>query len=165
MSAYQFLSNFPRKSDRGWSTLMLFFGKMICAYDSFERSKSETCRDGEMSARKSLDWGRTVSPTGAHCSTALALCNFFYCLCWWFSRKDFLRVNKYLSCAVRKTFFCRSSFFSPSTLFFLFFLMWKQIFNQEFFFSLRTFAFFSLFLPSPLHHKKAFAGENTNLRF
>lgn len=25
------------------------------------------------------------------------LCEIFYCLCWWFSRKDFLRVNKYLS--------------------------------------------------------------------
>ena len=93
---------------------VFFFGKMICAYDSFVWSKGDAQQSWRMSAKRSRDWGRSVSPTGALCRmpNSPGCVNFFYCLCWWFSRKDFLRVNKYLSCAVRKTFFCRSPFFS-----------------------------------------------------
>lgn len=121
-----------------WWTLKQFFGKWyaLMIHTSVESGEPKNQSLSTAAAVKSRDRetvSRRLKPW---------LCEILYCLCWWFSRKAFLRVNKYLSFSVRETFFCwcRSSF-----LFFSFFFWCENKYLIKSFFLFAVLCFPLLF--------------------
>lgn len=121
-----------------WWTLKQFFGKWyaLMIHTSVESGEPKNQSLSTAAAVKSRDRetvSRRLKPW---------LCEILYCLCWWFSRKAFLRVNKYLSFSVRETFFCwcRSSF-----LFFLIFFWCENKYLIKSFFLFAVLCFPLLF--------------------